>query len=140
MPLFVAIVAGIAAISVAFWNSRGESAELRQLKAMNEVLAGMSASREKDTFTAARDELARRVAEWVTAAPRRRRQAVNFTVIGGGLGLATLGVFAAWPTFAKLGWDPAVVNVVAALAAAVVPIMIAWSEGAFRTRKRRKVQ
>jgi hypothetical protein len=140
VPLFVAIIAGVAAVSVAFWNSRGESAELRQLKAMNEVLTGMLDSQEKETFTAARDELARRVAEWVSATPRRRRQAVGITVAVGGLALMTLAVFLAWPTFVRLGWDSMGLSVIAGVFAAVVPALIAWSEGVFRRRKRGSVE
>lgn len=74
VPLLVAIVGAVAAIGVSFWNSRGESAELRQLKAMNEAMAGMpTTAPQTRALAAARDDLAVRVAARVTTAPSRRR-------------------------------------------------------------------
>lgn len=71
------IVAGIAAfttIGVAWVNGRGESAELKQLRALNEALAAMPTSAfETERLRKSRDALALRVAAWVDQAPSRRR-------------------------------------------------------------------
>ena len=74
IPLMVAVVGAIAAIGVAFWNSRGDFAELRQLKSMNEVLATMPEGEHKKVFGTARDALSVRVASRVASAPGRRRR------------------------------------------------------------------
>lgn len=131
VPLFVAIVGAIAAIGVAFWNSRGESAELRQLKAMNEVLAGMSPSAERETLEAARNALVRRVARWVQTAPLRRRQAVvlSIGVVSFAVGIVVLVV--AWPGAVALGWESAVLTIGSAIVAAAVTVAIGISEGVF---------
>lgn len=70
----VAVIGAIAAISVAFWNSRGDFAELRQLKSMNEVIATMPEGKHKEMFETARDALSVRVASRVVFAPGRRRR------------------------------------------------------------------
>ena len=89
VPLFVAVVGAVAAVGVAFWNSRGESAELRQLKAMNEVLSGLDAETEgAKTFVSARDELLVRVAARVSSAPTRR----SYTLIIAGGVVAIAGI------------------------------------------------
>ncbi|MCK2024580.1 hypothetical protein KZC52_16755 [Microbacterium sp. kSW2-24] len=91
VPLFVAVVGAVAAVSVAFWNSRGESAELRQLKAMNEVIAGLSDFPSgMSQFTEARNDLLMRVARRVKSAPKRRNAAVGIAA-----GVVVVA-FAAW--------------------------------------------
>lgn len=73
IPLLVAAVGACAAIGVAFWNSRGDFSELRQLKSMNEALTTMPDGEHRKIFATARDDLAVRVAARVASAPRRRR-------------------------------------------------------------------
>lgn len=59
----VPVVAGSVAIVVAIYNTRGETAALRRLKAMNDVIEKLPAGSEVlASFTAARDALAQRVA------------------------------------------------------------------------------
>ena len=117
VPLIVATVAAVASISVAFWNSRGESAELRQLKGMNEVLANLkSDSEEKRAFTNARDALLVRVAARTIAAPARRRLAVFTATLVFGTGMLVVGVAILWPTLSPEGTG--ILSAVGALAAA----------------------
>ena len=67
VPLIVAIIGTVSAIAIAIWNTRGESAALRRLKAMNEALEGLKDSGEvREAFKAARDVLAVRMANRVT--------------------------------------------------------------------------
>ncbi|MCT1395663.1 hypothetical protein M4D51_07975 [Microbacterium sp. p3-SID338] len=74
VTLLVAGIAGVASVSVAWLNVRGESAELKQLKAINEALAGMpTAAPETERLRDSRDVLAVRVAGWIDNAPTRRR-------------------------------------------------------------------
>ena len=76
MPLLVAVVGAISAIGVAFWNSRGESAELRQLKSLNEAIVSMPTQNQNtQALSAARDSVAARVAKRIIEAPARRRLA-----------------------------------------------------------------
>lgn len=73
IPLYVAIVGAAAAIGVAFWNSRGDFGELRQLKALNDVLPGLPEGLEKLLLERTRDVLVARVAKRIAGAPGRRR-------------------------------------------------------------------
>ncbi|MCP1427531.1 flagellar basal body-associated protein FliL [Microbacterium foliorum] len=111
IPLFVAVVAAATAIGVAFWNSRGESAELRQLKALNEALSAMSGpTKNTEAIERARDELALRVAAWISSGPARRRRGWTITGIAVGFVFASLGVVAITPWLASLGWSQSALN------------------------------
>ena len=81
VPLFGAAVTTVGVIGVAFWNSRGESKDIRQLRAMNEVIEGLpSDSDATRAFVDARDGLLVRVAAGIASLPRRRR--LVWVVIG----------------------------------------------------------
>lgn len=61
--LAVPVIAGAVAIVVAIYNTRGETTALRRLKAMNDVIDKLpKESAVLALFTAARDDLAQRVA------------------------------------------------------------------------------
>ncbi|KAA0960875.1 hypothetical protein FQ142_08315 [Microbacterium sp. ANT_H45B] len=137
VPLFVAVVAGVAAISVAFWNSRGESAELRQLRAMNEVISGLDAdATEAVAFMAARDALLKRVAESVRTAPRRRGVALS---LAGGVVIIAALVWGAATVVPALSTSQveALLNVLAIVVAAGAVAMGWLVSDAFKTTHRR---
>lgn len=63
----------MATFVVAFWNSRGESPDLRKLKLMNEVIAGMpEAGLPTSAMKRARNELALEIAYEMFRSPSRR--------------------------------------------------------------------
>lgn len=94
IPLFASTVTVLGALAVALWNSRGESRDVRQLKAMNDVIAGLPADAEATAaFKDARDGMLVRVAAGVASLPRRRR--ITWSVVGLVLAAATL-VFVGW--------------------------------------------
>lgn len=71
----------IGVLVVAVWNGRGESKDIRQLKAMNEVISGLSGDSEAgQAFVDARDGMLIRVAAGIASLPRRRR--ITWTVVG----------------------------------------------------------
>lgn len=124
VPLFVAAIGAVAAIGVALWNSRGESAELRQLKAMNEVLAGLpDESTERKAFVVARDEVLLRVANRMTTAPARRRFALLVSASVVGLGVAATGVALIAPQLIR-EWP--VVGAIVALIVAVIGVVAGY--------------
>lgn len=135
LPLYVAVVGALGAIGVAFWNSRGESSDLRQLKAMNDVLTSLPADADAtEAFSNARDGLVVRVAAHTAATPRRRRLAWRIAQIVLGLAVAVGGVLLAAPllTANQMSW---LVNLVAALSAAGAAVFLMLN-----TRKLRNAQ
>jgi len=69
--LAVPVVAGMGAIAVAIYNTRGETASLRRLKAMNDVIEKLPKDSAVTTrFSEARDDLAQRVAARTSTNPR----------------------------------------------------------------------
>lgn len=90
--LSVPVIAGSAAIAVAIYNTRGETAALRRLKAMNDVIEKLPEESEVLlNFSAARDVLAQRVAIRLTGPkPWKKIPTWGFGVIGGVLAAATL--------------------------------------------------
>lgn len=109
----VAVVAAVAALGVALWNSRGESGELRQLKALNEALDGMPTSAELKSLEEARDILASRVSTWIRRAPARRRLGWSIAASVLGILLALLIFALAGPWLASIGWDETALNTAA---------------------------
>ena len=129
VTLFVAGIAAVASVSVAWMNVRGESAELKQLKAINEALAGMpTAAAETEALRASRDKLAARVAAWVDEAPARRR-------LGWAIAVAVIAVASTVVALALSGLnftDPAntwntVLAIVTTVAAAAVSFIASGS-------------
>jgi len=91
IPLWVALVAAIGAFSVAYWNSRGESAQLRQLRSMNEVLTGLpNGEHSTEAFKVARDALALQVAQRVVG-PSRAGQVWSWIAM-----VVSVGMGAVW--------------------------------------------
>ena len=81
----------IGVLVVAVWNGRGESKDIRQLKAMNEVIASLPDGTDATkAFIDARDGMLVRVAGGIASLPRRRR--ITFTVIGVLLAVGLIGV------------------------------------------------
>lgn len=71
IPLITSVIAAASVISVAVWNSRGDSGELRRLKAMNEALKDMpSGPKATAQLSEARDALAIKIATRYTAPTR----------------------------------------------------------------------
>jgi hypothetical protein len=133
--LYAAGIAAVATIGVAIWNSRGESAELRQLKAMNEVLAQVGESAPAaEVFADARNGLLVRAAAHIATAPRRRRVIwISLVVIVAVAGL----VIALWLWGAALA--PIVVDAAtgAAVAALITAVGVAAAQlTATRSAKR----
>lgn len=94
----VGIVGAVGAVSVAFWNSRGESGELRQLKAMNEVVQKLDlAADEAIAFLDARDALLVRVAARTMTAPARRTTAGWIASLVVVVGIVILGTSLLYP-------------------------------------------
>lgn len=129
VPLFAAFVAAVAALGVALLNNRGESAELRQLKALNEVITGMPASAEKVVLERSRDMLAKRVARWVRTAPTRRRQAFFLSVGVVAIAAGTLVLFLIWPDLVESGWDSAAAVILTSAVGLAVAIAFVISGG-----------
>lgn len=116
----VAAVGAIAAIGVAFWNSRGDFAELRQLKSMNEVLATMPEGEHKNVFATSRDALSVRVASRVASAPGRRRRiwAIVLGIVALGLAAGVVVLISPFVpewlgTGEALGWGSLLVSAIA---------------------------
>lgn len=84
VPLIVGVVAAVTTVAVAAWNGRGESAALRRLKALTEVLEQPLGSRAKANLEIARDILAVRVAKREVASSLSGRLALF-----GGVALAS---------------------------------------------------
>lgn len=81
IPLFGPTLTLIGVLGVAVWNGRGESRDIRQLKAMNEVIAGLPTNAEAtQAFVDARDGMLVRVAAGIASLPRRRL--ITWTVVG----------------------------------------------------------
>ena len=88
IPLLAAAIAALSALGVAIWSGRGETATLRTLKLMNEVLEGIDTeTEEKLAFRQARDVLLIRVATRIESASRRAR--VVWIVL---VGILTAGI------------------------------------------------
>jgi hypothetical protein len=130
----VAGVGAVAAVGVAFWNSRGESAELRQLKAMNEALTGMAESDESLVFLRARNGLAVRVAARVDAAPRRRRVAWITIAVIGAIAIVTAAVVLFAP-FLPAWVSSQAASATVSIVTAVVTLLVALV-GMYLTEKR----
>ncbi|MBD8219669.1 hypothetical protein IFU40_13605 [Microbacterium sp. CFBP 13617] len=98
IPLLVAFVVGASTLGTAWWNSRGETAALRQLKAMNEALTGLPTSGDvRSKLEAARDRLALRIADSdVRRSTFWRRIGVPGLAIAIGMALTAVGL---WGTF-----------------------------------------
>jgi len=115
--LAVPVVAGLGAIAVAIYNTRGETASLRRLKAMNDVIEKLPKDSEVlATFSAARDVLAQRVSVKLSG-PRlwKKIPAWGFGVAGGavmatGLVIAMLIAPPAIPPFPLL-WSTLISSV-----------------------------
>lgn len=91
VPLIVAIIGAVAAISVSLWNTRGESSALRRLKMMNDILAGLPDGEQgTNAFAAARDELAARITSRLTGPSLWRK--VGSWALGVLIGVAIVGV------------------------------------------------
>lgn len=94
LPLFGPTITAVGALGVALWNSRGESRDVRQLKAMNDVIAGLPETSDATrAFIDARDGMLVRVAAGVASLPRRRR--ITWIVIAVTLGAAAVA-FVGW--------------------------------------------
>lgn len=140
--LSVPVIAGSAAIVVAILNTRGETAALRRLKAMNDVIEKLPKDSEVlSNFSAARDVLAQRVAIRVTGPkPWKKIPAWGFGVIAGVLALA---FFVVMLTFF---WPPAITGfpLVWRLAAASSIVgVVTWSFSSSvlnRVEARRRVE
>ncbi|WZO37212.1 hypothetical protein MRBLWO14_000977 [Microbacterium sp. LWO14-1.2] len=136
VTLLVAGIAAIASVSVAWLNVRGESIELRQLKAINEALEGMpTTAPETIALRVSRDKLAARVAAWVEEAPARRR-------LGWSIAVAVIAVAITVVALALSGFDftdsadmwNVVLAIVTTVAAAVVSFIASGSTRRIRHR------
>lgn len=135
----VAAVGAIAAIGVAFWNTRGESIELRQLKAMNEAEESLAeGSEEAAAFARARDALAVRIALRVMTAPGRRRLGwyITFAIVV--LGVLVTGGVLLTSNSELSDLAPSWVSLGLTLAAGVVTL-VAWTETSRSERMKRAV-
>ncbi|MEW1706972.1 hypothetical protein AB0230_06995 [Microbacterium sp. NPDC089190] len=82
IPLLVAFVVAATTLGTAWWNTRGESAALRQLKAMNEALTGLPQAGEvRKRFEEARDRLAQRIADSDSKPPAWRRYGIPVLIV-----------------------------------------------------------
>jgi hypothetical protein len=133
VPLYVALVASLTAIGVAFWNTRGEFAELKQLRSMNEALTGMEGSIEREVLVRARDKLAVRIAARVTAAPGRRR--LIWTVLGTVLGVLGLTSLVVWLAPTLPGWTQDAAAAAAAVGSVVTAVVALWASRSVSQRE-----
>lgn len=140
VPLYVAAVASVTALGVAFWNSRGEFAELKQLRSMNEALSGMDPNAEMRVLKQARDRLAVRIAARVSAAPARRR--LTWWVVSIALAIAAVVILTLWLTpivptwfFEFASWAAAALGLVAVGVTAWTSRAVSKSEVASAQRR-----
>lgn len=123
--LLIGVIAGSVAIVVAIVNTRGETAALRKLKSMNDVLEKMPGDSDVAlSFRAARDLLAERVAIRMTGPkPWKTIPAWGFGVTGavlaGGALIAAIQVFPPALSEPGLFWNSVILVVLAGT--------VAWS-------------
>jgi len=144
IPLLVALVVAAGSLGAAWWNTRGESAALRQLKAMNEAIEGIPANRKvANDLSAARDRLAGRIAESdIRRSTFWRRFGIPSLAALTGLALTAFGVWGSlqMQPSAEAVATAQVTALVSVATAAVIVVVSVVSNAIAQSRRRAAAQ